>query len=97
MPALSTSSLYIERLTAGWSAAGIERDLLDPRLSLAQQILAAALEHLATFVNGNRFLKRHLALFEAFDDRFEFFDRPFEGHMPDIAVVFLCHRALRLI
>src|SRR6516164_2639103 len=43
------------------------------------------------FVNGNRLLERHLALFKPLHDRFEFLDRPLEGHLSNIAVVFLHH------
>src|SRR5262245_66495835 len=76
----------VERLGAGRLAGGIEPDLLDPSLGLAQQLLAAALERLAALVDGDRFLERHLALLEPLDDRFELFDRPLEGQALDVGM-----------
>src|SRR5215468_7101243 len=86
-PRAQASALFdVERLRSGRLARGIERDLLDARLRLAQQFLAAALEHLAAFVDGNRFLERHLALLEPLDDRFQLLDRPFEGQALDVGM-----------
>src|SRR5262245_56481322 len=76
----------VERLGAGRLAGGIEPDLLDPSLGLAQQLLAAALECLAALVDGDRLLERHLALLEPFDDRFELLDRPLEGQALDVGM-----------
>src|SRR5262245_20636983 len=76
----------VERLGAGRLAGGIEPDLLHPSLGLAQQLLAAELERLAALVDGNRFLERHLALLEPFDDRFELLDRLLEGQALDVGM-----------
>src|SRR4051812_29725010 len=84
LPRSPVPLLNVERLGAGRLAGGIERDFLDARLGLAQKLLATALECLAAFVDGDRFLERHLALFEPLDDRFEFLDRAFEGEAIDI-------------
>src|ERR1700733_7895734 len=90
--------LPIQRLGAGRLAGRVERDLLDTRLGLAQQIFAAALERLAALVDGDRFLERHLALFEPLDDRLELLDRPLERQFRDIGVVVLRHcPALQLL
>ena len=78
--------LNVERLGAGRLAGGVERDLLDPRLGLAQQFLAAALERLAALVDRDQFLERNLALFEPLDDRFELLDRAFEGQALDVGI-----------
>ena len=69
----------IERPGAGRLAGGIERDLLDPRLGLPQQFLAAALERLAALIDRDRFFERNLALLEPLDDRFKLLDRLLEG------------------
>ena len=78
--------VHVERLGAGRLAGGVERDLLDPRLGLPQQLLAAALERLAALVDRDRLLERHLALFEPLDDRFKLLDRLLEGQGRDVAV-----------
>src|SRR5258705_11555924 len=79
--------LHVERLGALGLAGGVQRDLFDAGLRLAQQLLAAALERLAALVDRDRFLQRHLAFFEALDDGFEFLDRPFEAQGVDIGVL----------
>src|SRR5580700_7239574 len=93
--AAPASKLFdVERLGAGRLALRIERDFFDARLGLAQQILAAAFERLAALVDGDRFLERHLALFEPLDDRFQFLDRALERQLCNIAVGFLRHSRL---
>src|SRR5882757_11348451 len=79
-------SFHVEGLGAGRLARSVERDLLDPRLGLAQQLVAAALERLAALVDRHRFLERHLALFEALHDRFELLDRLLERKLLDVGV-----------
>src|SRR5580700_5676340 len=71
----------VKRLGAGRLAGGVERDLLHPRLGLPQQLLAAALEELAAFIDGDRFLQRNLAFLQPLDDRLELIDRPLEGQL----------------
>src|ERR1700676_4489912 len=77
-------SLNVERLGAGDLAIGVGGDLVDPRLGLAQQFLAAPLQGLATLIDGDRFLQRHLAVLEPLDDRFEFLDRALEAQLLDV-------------
>src|SRR5712691_10886727 len=77
----------VERLGSGRLARGIEGDLLDPGLGLAQQFHAATLERLAALVDRDRLLERHLALLEPLDDRFELLDRLLEGQARDVGVV----------
>src|SRR5712691_2642154 len=84
--ALTLSLCHVQRLGPGRLAAGIERDFFDPRLGLAQQLLAAALERLAALVDGDGLLERHLALFEPLDDRFELLDRLLEGQALDVGM-----------
>ena len=43
---------------------------------LPQQFLAAPLQLLATLVDGDRLLQRHLAVLEPLDDRLKLLDRP---------------------
>src|SRR5215471_3340789 len=81
----------VERFCTGRLAGGIERDLLDPRLGLAQQLLATTLERLATLIDGDRLLERYLALLEPLDDRFEFLDRPLEGEALDVGMGVVGH------
>jgi hypothetical protein len=69
--ALLRALLDVERFASGWFALSVERDLLDARLGLPQQLLAAALKRFTALVYRDRFLERHLALFEPLDDRFE--------------------------
>src|SRR5262245_57521688 len=69
-PRRGRTLLHVERLDAGGLAGGVKRDLLDPRLGLAQQLLAAALELFAPLIDLDRFLERNLALFKPLDDRF---------------------------
>src|SRR5262245_7931182 len=83
--------LDVERLGSGRLASGVERDLLDPRLGLPQQLLAAALECLAALIDGDRFLERHLALLEPLDDRLELLDRPLERQALDVGMIGLGH------
>src|SRR5580700_8513496 len=83
--------LDVERFAPGWFALSVERDLLDARLGLPQQLLAAALKRFTALVYRDRFLERHLALFEPLDDRFEFFDRALERQLSDFAIRFLRH------
>src|SRR6266851_5176292 len=81
------SALFdVERLGSGRLARGIEGDLLDPGLGLAQQLDAAALERFAALVDRDRLLERHLALLEPLDDRFELLDRLLEGQPRDVGV-----------
>src|SRR5215471_16876305 len=79
---------HVQRLGALRLAGSIERDLLDPRFGLPQQVLAAPLEGFAALIDGDRFLKWHLAVFEALDDRLQFLDRPLEAQLVDIGEVF---------
>src|SRR5215472_7324537 len=85
--------LHIERLGALRLAGCIEGDLLDARLGLAQQLLAAALEDLAALVDRDRFLERDLALLEPPDDRLQLLDRLLEGKLADVCVVGFGHAA----
>src|SRR5258708_20473056 len=85
------TSRHIQRLGAFRLAAGVEGDLLDPRLGLAQYLLAAALERFAALVDRDRLLERHLALLEPLDDRFELLDRFLEGELLDVGVVGVGH------
>src|SRR6516164_8514099 len=78
---------YVERFGALGLAGGVEGDLFDPCLRLAQQLLAAALESFAPLIDRDRFFERHLAFFEPLDDRLEFLDRAFETQGFDIGVL----------
>src|SRR5215831_4825888 len=78
--------LHIQRLCPLGIAGRVERDLFDPRFGLPQQVLAAPLEGFATLVDGDGFLERHLAVFEALDDRLQFLNRPLEAQLIDIGV-----------
>src|SRR6185437_15147702 len=76
--------LDVQWFGSGDLAIAVGGDLVDARLSLPQQFLAAPFQRFAAFVNGNRFLKRHLALFEPPHDRFELFDRALEAQLLDV-------------
>src|SRR5258708_23544036 len=80
----ATSSLHVERLGPGHLAVGVGGDLVDPRLGLPQQFLAAPLQGFAALVDGHRFLQRHLAVFEPLDDRFKLLDRALEAQLFDV-------------
>src|SRR5215813_590991 len=86
--------VHVERLGPGRLAGGIERDLLDPCLGLAQQFLATTLERLAALVDQDRLLERYLALFEPLDDRFQLFDRALKGQARDVGVGIFGHGLL---
>src|SRR6516225_8752381 len=92
----ASSLLHVERLGAGRPSRRIERDLLDARLGQAQQFLAAALQRLPALIDGNRFLERHLALLEPFDDGFELLYGALERQQDDVGVVALGHGNSRL-
>src|ERR1700688_343449 len=85
------ASIDVERFAAGGLAGAIERDLFDPRFRLPQQFLAAFLESLAALVDRYRLLERHLAFLQPLDDRFQFFDRPLEGHFLHVGIAGLGH------
>src|SRR5580692_10280980 len=89
--ASAASSLHIERLGALRLAGGVEGDLFHARLRLAQQFLAAALEHLAALVDRDRLLERHLAFLEPLDDRLELLDRLLEAQFLYVRMVVLGH------
>src|SRR5689334_4150324 len=95
MTCAARTSLHVERLAALRLAGRIEGDLLHPRLGLAQQLLAAALEHLAALVDRDRLLERDLALLESLDDRLELLDRPLEGELADVRVVGFGHVSIQ--
>src|SRR5580704_6466439 len=86
----------VKRLGAGRLAGGIERDPLYPRLGLAQQLLAAALEQLAALIDGDRFLERHLAFLEPLDDRFKLLDGALEGQLRDVGIGLIGHDRFQL-
>src|SRR2546430_1138659 len=88
---MTRTSPHIQGFGAGRLAAGIERDLLDPRLGRAQQFLAAALERLAALVDRDRLLERHLAVLQPLDDGFELLDRALERQPRDVGVGFVGH------
>src|SRR5438105_4639604 len=69
--ATARRSRDVQGLAPRGLAGRIQRDLFDPRLGLAQQLVAPALEGLAPFVDGDRFLQRHIAALELLHDRFE--------------------------
>src|SRR5262245_18432729 len=84
---VAEGSIDVERLGSGRFAAGVERDLLDAGLGLAQQLLAAALEAFATLIDGNRLLKRNLAFLKALHYGFKLLDGAFERQALDVVVV----------
>src|SRR5579863_5079036 len=90
----SRALLDVKRLGPSRFARGVERDLLDTRLGLPQQFLAAALKRFTALIYRDRFLEWHLAFFEPLDDRFEFFDRALERQLSDFAIRFLRHHRL---
>src|SRR5262249_23324179 len=90
--------LYVERFGAGRLARGIEGDLLDARLGLAQQLLAAALERFAALVDGNRFLERDVAALELLHDRLELGQRLLERQRLHVGIgLFRHHRSCRRV
>src|SRR5581483_12191412 len=93
---LRTPLLHIQRRRAGGLATGIGGDLVDTRLGLAQQLLAAPLQRLAALVDRDGFLERHLAVLEPLYDRFEFLDRALEGEPADIDLSVFGHIRFRL-
>src|SRR5262245_29744740 len=78
--------LHVEGLRPGRVAGSVEGDLFDPRLRLTQELLAAALEHLAALVDRDRFLERNIAAFELLYDRFELGQRLFEGQLVRVGI-----------
>src|SRR5260370_9689413 len=80
----ATWSRRVARLGTGPLAVGVGGDLVDPRLGLPQQFLAAPLQGFAALVDGHRFLQRHLAVFEPLDDRFNLLDRALEAQLFDV-------------
>src|SRR5438270_10416535 len=84
--AAAGGSVDVERLGSGRLAAGIERDLLDAGLGLAQQLLAAALEAFAALIDGNRLLKRNFSFLKSLHDGFKLLDGAFEGQALDVVV-----------
>src|SRR5882757_7722217 len=89
-------SIDVERLGSGGLAAGVERDLLDAGLGLAQQLLAAALEAFAALIDCNRLLKRNFAFLKSLHDGFKLLDGAFEGQALDVVVVAFSHACFRL-
>src|SRR4051794_10227333 len=83
--------LNVQWLRAGHLAVGVGRDLVDPRLRLPQQFLAASLQGFSAFVDRNRFLQRHLAIFQSLDDGLEFFERALEAQLLDIRLCIFGH------
>ena len=83
-------SLHVERLGSG-RLAGIEGDLLHPRLGLAQQFLAAALQRLAALVDRDRLLERHGAALELLHDLLEFGERLLEAELLDVGIGIVGH------
>src|SRR5262249_46134816 len=81
-----TTLLHVEGLRPGRVAGSVEGDLFDPRLRLTQELLAAALEHLAALVDRDRFLERNIAAFELLYDRFELGQRLFEGQLVRVGI-----------
>src|SRR3954454_22067599 len=84
----------IERLGAGRLARGVDGDLLDARLGLAQQLLAAALERLAALVDRHGLLERHGALLEFLDDGLELCQRLLERQTLDVGIRLVGHDGL---
>src|SRR5215467_10561482 len=93
---LADASIDIQPLGPGCLAGGVKGDLFDARLGLAQELLTSPLEALAALVDRDRFLERHLPLFEALHDRFKLLDRALEGQALDVAVVVFSHAWFRL-
>src|SRR5437016_13394351 len=89
-------SVDVERLGSGRLSAGVERDLLDTGLGLAQQLLAAALEAFAALIDGNRLLKRNFPFLKSLHDGFKLLDGAFEGQALDVVVVAFGHACFRL-
>src|SRR6476619_7034659 len=92
----ASGSVDVERLGTGRLAAGVERDLLDAGLGLAQQLLAAALQAFAALIDRNRLLKRNFAFLETLHDGFKLLDSAFEGQTLDVVVVAFSHACFRL-
>src|ERR1700742_1687496 len=90
IPTISPS-VHVERFAAGRLAGRVERDLLDARLGLAQQILATRLQHLPALIDRHRLLQWNLAFLQPLDDGFHFLDRPLEGQLLHIGIVGLGH------
>src|ERR1700754_1679236 len=90
---MAAPSLHVERLGSGDLAIAVGGDLVDPRLSLPQQLLAAPFQRLAALVDGDGFLQWHLAVLEPLDDRFKLFDRALEAELLDVRLGIFDHVA----
>src|SRR6266542_1716970 len=75
----SLESLHVKRRGPGDLAVGIGGNLVDARLGLPPKFFAAALQRLAALIARDRFLHRHLAVFQPLHHRFEFLDRALEA------------------
>src|SRR5262249_9207875 len=85
------ASSHVERFGSGRLARRVECDLLHARFGLAQQLLAAPLERLASLIDGDRLFERDLAFFEPLDDRFKLLDSPLERQARDVGVGLVGH------
>src|SRR5262249_40949224 len=95
-PSRRYSSVDVERLGSGRLAGGVDRDLLDAGLGLAQELLAAALEAFAALIDCNRLLKRNFAFLKPLHDGFKLLDGAFEGQALDVVVIAFGHACFRL-
>src|SRR3954454_13175862 len=83
--------VHVQGLCPHRLPGGIQGDLLDPGLGLAQQLLAASLQRFAALIDRHRLLERHLALFEPFHDRFKLLDRPLKRQFLDVGAAGVGH------
>src|SRR5215467_8348423 len=93
---LADASIDIQPLGPGRLACGVEGDLFDARLGLAQEFFASPLQALAALVDCNRLLERHFPFLESLHDRLELLDRALEGQALDVAIVIFSHACFRL-
>src|SRR6185312_2265417 len=77
-------SVVVEWRYALEGTVGRERDLLDAHFGVLEQFVAALLQRFAAFVESDRLVQRHRALFELIDDPFELRERRLERHRCDV-------------
>src|ERR1700730_7907880 len=73
--------LNVERFSPGDLPRRVGGNLVAAGLGLPQQFLTAAFQGLAALVDGDRFLQRHLAVFQPLHDRLELLERALEAQL----------------
>jgi hypothetical protein len=65
-------------------AAAVEADLFDPAFGSVEQLFAMLLQRFAALVDGDGFVKRHVAAFQPRYDAFQLGNGLFEGITSDV-------------